>query len=265
MSAGRVSFARVRALAKQLSDRDILIVRELHRVKLLTGRQLEQLVFVDHSTNSRGNVRRRVLRRLTGLGIVATLERRIGGVRAGSNGLVYCLGRFGLRLVEHLNGSTPSRTRPPYTPGLTFLSHTLAISEAYVSLVALARTCNFRLRRFDTEPLCWQSDGLGGWLRPDAFLLVENDQYEASWWLEVDQGTEHLARIRTKLRSYERFARNGTIGPDGLLPRVLFGAPNETRATEISREIASEGPRTIVAESVTQAGIAEHIYTQLTA
>ena len=41
---------------------------------------------------------RRALQRLTKLGLLATLERRIGGVRSGSDGLIYRLGPAGQRL-----------------------------------------------------------------------------------------------------------------------------------------------------------------------
>jgi Replication-relaxation len=266
MSAGRVSGAAVRALVERLSDRDKLIVLNLHHIKFLTGSQIERLVFHSHSPNSQGHIRRRVLGRLTRLGIVATLQRRIGGVRAGSNGLVYCLDRFGQRLAELLDTDTVlDRTRSPYTPGMAFLNHTLAVSEAYVSLVELSRHRPFHLRRFLTEPACWRADGTGGWLRPDAFLLIENDSYEASWWLEIDQGTEHLGRIHTKLRAYERFVSGGNFDPGDLLPRVLFAAPDALRTAAIGREIEREGARTVTSEAVQQPAIAEHIYGQLVA
>lgn len=266
MSAERVSWARVRALADRLSERDRQVIRELHRVKLLTGEQLERLIFASHSSNSQGNIRRRVLGRLVGFGIVATLERRIGGVRAGSNGLVYGLGRFGQRLAELFeNNSVAGRTRRPYTPGRSFLNHTLSVSEAYVSLVELSRREPFQLRQFLGEPACWYPDGNGGWLRPDALVVLENERYEASWWLEIDQGSEHLGRIRAKVHTYERFARAGHSGPSGLLPGVLFAAPDEARATVIRREIARERATTITCEAVTQATLACHLYTQLRA
>ena len=265
MSAARATWTKVVNLADRLSERDEQVVGELRRVKLLTGSQLERLIFHAHPASSRGHVRRRVLGRLTKLGVVATLERRIGGVRAGSNGLIYCLDRFGQRVAELLDDSSSfKRTRQPYTPGQLFLAHTLAISEAYVSLVELTRMQPFRLRDFATEPDCWQADGMGNWLRPDAYVLVENDIYEASWWLEIDQGSEYLGRIREKISSYDTFATNGRTGPNGLLPRVLFATADEPRSTAISHEIARIGTTTITCETAQQADIAGHMYAQLT-
>ena len=63
------------------------------------GKQLERLHFTELSGASGPVVRRRVLGRLVRWEVLTTLERRIGGVRAGSSGLVYALNIAGKRLV----------------------------------------------------------------------------------------------------------------------------------------------------------------------
>ncbi len=264
MTGLRVSWARVAALTERLSDRDKEIITALAQARLLTGQQLGRLIFFPYSTHTRDHVRRRVLHRLVQLELVSTLERRIGGIRAGSNGLIYCLNRFGQRVADVLNGIMPDvRTRTPHTPGMAFLAHTLAVSETFVALTELCRQHSATVRTFTVEPDCWWPDGNGGLLRPDALVVVENNTYESATWLEIDQGTEHLGRIRSKLAVYERFARSGADGPDGLLPRVVFAAANTNRTVAIGREIARQHAPTMTCEAIPQDALAQHILQQL--
>lgn len=263
MSA-RVSWAKVVALAERLSERDKEIIRLLARVRVLTGTQLERLAFHCYSTDNQSHIRRRVLKRLADLDLVATLERRIGGVRAGSAGLVYALGRVGQRMADMLNGATSNdRTRAPRTPGTLFLRHALAVSEAFTSMVEISRGSNVRVRSFLAEPHSWWPDGTGGLLRPDALVIVEDEQYEATAWLEIDQGTESLGRIRSKIAAYEAFALTGREGANGVLPHVLFAASDETRADAISREIAAQGQLRMTYKTTTQLQLAPLVFQEL--
>lgn len=259
MSA-RVSWAKVAALADKLSDRDKEIIRLLARVRVLTGEQLERLAFHCHSTDNRSHIRRRVLKRLADLELVATLERRIGGVCAGSAGLIYVLGRAGQRMADMLNGITSvGRTRSPRTPGALFLRHALAVSETFTTMVELSRESNIRVRSFLAEPHCWWPDGAGGLLRPDALVIVEDERYEATAWLEIDEGTESLGRIRAKVAAYEAFALTGREGANGVLPHVLFAARDEA----ISREVAAQGQLRMTYRAATQLQLASAVFQEL--
>lgn len=128
---------------------------------------MERLHFADLSPASRGRTRRRVLAHLVSWRVLATLPRRVGGVRAGSNGLIYHVDTAGNWLIRHqaARGSTiaPRRTTVP-SPKLT--AHTLAVSELHVQLVEHARTGNFRIAGFETEPGCWWPNAAGGQLNP---------------------------------------------------------------------------------------------------
>jgi hypothetical protein len=75
----RITTAQLATLTDQLSARDRAILADLERVRVLTGAQLQRLHFDPLSHNSRARDRRRILRRLTDLDLVATLDRRIGG------------------------------------------------------------------------------------------------------------------------------------------------------------------------------------------
>ncbi|RSM62977.1 hypothetical protein DMH03_13100 [Amycolatopsis sp. WAC 01376] len=264
MSGARASWATIASLAERLSERDKEVIRGLARVRLLTGGQLERLLFAHNADSQQSHIRRRVMKRLVDLGLVATLNRRIGGVRAGSVGLVYCLGRIGQRMADFINGSTLlQRTRAPRAPSEMFLRHTLAISEAFVALVETARGTNKKVHTFSTEPYCWWPDGNGGTLRPDALAIVEDARYEATHWLEIDQGTEDLGRIRGKIAAYEAFAATGIEGVHGVLPHVVFATSTDERAELIAREIAHQGTLRMVYKVTSQARLATSLFRSL--
>ena len=92
-------------------------------------------------SSRRLNSRRRVLARLVANQLLTPLDRRIGGVRAGSAGLVFALGPAGQRLQALVADElSPSRrSRQPDTPTVRFLSHQLAVSELYVEFVEQTR------------------------------------------------------------------------------------------------------------------------------
>jgi hypothetical protein len=75
----RQSFARgtrpatavyVRELTELLSSRDVVLLRDLARVRCLSGQQLERLHFHDLGPANRDRARRRVLNRLIDLSLV---------------------------------------------------------------------------------------------------------------------------------------------------------------------------------------------------
>jgi hypothetical protein len=234
-SPARIRLSHIEEIAERMSTRDTQIVDTLHRLRLATGAQLERLHFADLAHSCRSRVRRRVLARLVSWRVLATLPRRVGGVRAGSAGLIYTLDTAGAWLVR-LHAATTGQTAPrrPTQPGVAFTSHTLAVTELYVQLVEHARTGNVRLLAFDAEPACWWPDDLGGHLKPDAHTLLATDDYQDAWWIEIDQATETLPRLKKKLHTYLDFQRRGGIGPAGVLPRVLLTTPTAQRCTAIT-------------------------------
>src|SRR5688500_6435940 len=90
-----------RGLKYELSERDIAVIRAVLDHRFLTARQIEQLHFSDHATaEAAARICRRVLARLTRDRFLARLERRVGGVRAGSASYVYALGSSGGTLLD---------------------------------------------------------------------------------------------------------------------------------------------------------------------
>jgi hypothetical protein len=92
---------------------------------------------------------------------------------------------------------------------------------------------------YAAEPDCWWPDGLGGTIRPDAFLMLQASDIQDLWWIEVDLATESLPTIRTKLQTYLDFVNRGQLGPMGTVPRVLFAAPTAARCNAIAAVAAA--------------------------
>lgn len=226
------------APAPQLSPRDRAILRDLQRVRLLTGRQLERLHFADLATaNARGSGRRRTMQRLVQLKLVATLDRRVGGVRAGSSGLIYRLDARAYRQAvlwqEKPLDDLPVRLRRPWPLGWQFVCHGLAVSELYVRLRERERASGQRLHLFLGEPAAWY-----GGVKPDAFTVYDDGAWEVHRWLEVDRATESLPTLQRKLQRYLGLAAAGDAGPRGILPTVLVTVPDERRQRQVTDLIA---------------------------
>jgi hypothetical protein len=221
---------------EELSERYTTPLPHLARVRLLTGAQLDRLLAdPDTTPETTARVRRRIMTRLTGAGLVTMLGRRVGGVRAGSAGHVYTLTTAGWRFLALLNGQPePPRKQPSPVPGVLFLTHTLAVSGIYVALIERSRGSAFEVHTFTTEPHCWHPTGAGSYLRPDAYVILRTGTVGACWWLEIDAGTEIVPRLRAKIRVYRDHFNSGGVGPDGVPPRLLFTAPDQMRADLIS-------------------------------
>jgi hypothetical protein len=228
----RVRAGHVERLRQALSERDWAVMRDVARMRLVTGAQLERLHFAGLGDASRPVVRRRVLGRLVQARVLATLERRVGGVRAGSEGLIYFLDTAGQRLL--IPGGVARKIDPP---GERYMRHVLAVTELYVSLTEQARAGGLRLDQFKAEPASWWTDGRGSRIKPDGYVRVSNPDHADAWWLEVDLATEHLPTLKRKLGAYFDFYRQGQLGPDGIMPLVLVTAPSAKRCSDIVRLI----------------------------
>lgn len=232
----RVRSAYVDQLANRLSERDWQVAIAVNRLRVASGEQIERLCFVDvREGRSRIVTRSRVLARLVAWRVLVPLTRRIGGARRGSSAQLYALDTAGSRLLaqDQLAQGERVRVRRPGTPGERTLRHMAAVGELYVTLVELARTSGFGVSEFVTEPGCYWPNGLGGWLKPDAYAVLARGRVLDYWWIEHDEATESLPTIRRKIQTYLDFWRRGQRGPSDVVPRVLVSTITKQRRDAI--------------------------------
>jgi hypothetical protein len=220
-------------MRRQLSDRDRLILSAVQDLRLLTARQIERAIFVDGSHLTRARRCRAALQRLTESGCLIRLDRRIGGVRAGSAGYVYALTPFGQRVLNPGAG----RLRRVREPGAGFVDHVLAISELWVQLLEAERDGRLKLVEFQPEPRCWRTySGISGvrWVKPDAGVVTATDEWELHFWVEVDLATESQSVIRSKAATYAGYWQTGKEQTArGVFPRVLFLVSDDRRKEQV--------------------------------
>lgn len=224
-------------LATSLPARERALVETVARLRLLSHAQLASLLERGDSVVSpvsAARSARRILARLTALGVLARLERRVGGVRAGSAGYVYYLGPVGQRLIAYWDGRGLVRGRFRPEPGGRYVRHRLAVSELYVQLRAADREGSLDLLAFDAEPDCWRRsiDEFGGAvvLKPDGFVRVGIGAYEERCFVEVDLATESRSVIAAKVRAYLDYFHSGAEqAADGVFPRVVLLTVGEVR------------------------------------
>jgi hypothetical protein len=229
----RVRIPYVEQLAERLSPRDWSIISTIHRLRIISGLQLERLNFHELTGRSRSVKRAQVLKRLVDVGILVPLPRRVGTANRGSAQQRYVLDSAGQRLA-HLRANRESRemrVRRPRPPGDRYIEHALALSELYVELIERSRRNDFTLVEFQVEGDAYWPNGLGGWLKMDAFVQLERGTMtHYYWWYEADMATEDLSTtIRDKLLTYLDFVQRGQLGPDDVVPRVLIGVPDRKR------------------------------------
>ena len=237
---------QVTDLEERLSERDWLILSSVRGFRFLTTRQIARQHF-DYSSRQ-GPIPRNVnqaLVRLRDLGLLASLARRIGGVRAGSGGFVWQLTDRGERaLGVHFDQPRNARARLR-EPGTTFLDHTLAIAEVVLALQDSARAGRVRLVRMQPEPECWRSylgsSGETRFLKPDVAVVTESARYEDHWFIEVDRATEPPNRVVKKCLQYQEYMETGIEqGRVGLYPAVVWAVPNDRRREQLSRRLHEE-------------------------
>lgn len=229
--AHRVRATQVEWVAERLSERDWRIMETINRLRLVSGNQLERIHFGALTGHSRAVVRGRVLRRLTNWRVLAVLPRRVGGAARGSAGSVFALGSAGARLWARRQSASNAkpRVRQPGIPTERSIRHTLAVSELYVDLVEQAHVHDASVVAFEAEPAAWWPNGLGGYIKPDAYTALSSGAVREHWWIEVDLATESLPTIKRQLMAYLDFIERGQLGPHGLVPRVLISTNSEAR------------------------------------
>ena len=233
-----VSAGGLEPIRGSLGPRDWAVLSDLARLRLLTTRQVERLHVADGSSLTRARRARALMQRLHALGLVTHLDRRVGGVHAGSAGHVYGLAAKGQRLTNDVGPAGGRRFRKPWEPSALFTDHILAVSELYVRLRELEAAKHIEDLVFQAEPACWRTwTGAGGErliVKPDAFVGFAHGDYDYRYFVEVDRASQSRTVIRRKGEVYIDYYRSGreqTVA--GLFPRVLFVTPSIARSSQI--------------------------------
>jgi hypothetical protein len=239
MSSPRTGPRGLVGLRAQLTPRATALVQQVGDLRLMTGKQISVIHFPgDQHTSSLAAVRAcsRELARLTQYRLLVRLERRIGGVRAGSSSHIYALGPVGQRVLA-LNGAR----RRFREPSAIFVDHTLAVSQLAVDLTLAQRAEHCEILNLQAEPDCWRTFSTATGrvlLRPDLAVTLGIDEYVVSFFVEVDRGTEHLPALLRKCHTYEVYYRSGhEQARDGVFPRVCWIMPEELRAERLRQAL----------------------------
>lgn len=231
---------------ERLTPRDLDILDDLERYRVLTTRQIQRLYWPRPEHRPLTGVTRAtqlVMRRLEERGVVGRLERRAGGRKAGSQGIVWQLTSVGSTIQQYRSGQGG---RHRYRePGPAFVDHTLEVANVAVRARELERDGQLELRLLQPEPDAWRSFtgpfGQAATLKPDLALVTASGEFEDHYFIEVDRSTEHITRIVAKCATYVRYAATGAEqNAHGVFPRVVWLTPDEARAAEIRRAIEKD-------------------------
>ena len=237
---------RYEEVASRLSERDWEIITTVRSFRYLTTRQISRQHF--GLALAEGPIPRNAnhaLARLREMGLLNNLERRVGGVRAGSSGHIWQITDLARRLLgDHLNEPTTGRIRV-FEPSTTFLEHTLAVAEVVISFQAVSNNGEITLLHLQVEPECWRSylgpSGETRWLKPDLAVVTKSGGFEDHWFMEVDRATEPPNRVIAKCRQYEEYRRSDREQADhGVFPAVVWVVPNERRRDQLRGRLARE-------------------------
>lgn len=245
MPEHRVHQEQLILLLKQLGERDKEVLRSIRTYRYLTTDQIRRLHFREHS-NEQASLRAtsRALGKLKDYRLIAPLERRIGGIRAGSGAYVWAIAPAGARALEMLGTATGKASRKQlYIPSGTFLTHTLAVAEVSLRMLEMSFTGRTILLHQRIEPECWRPyttpGGTMKFLKPDLDAATCVGDYEDHWFLEVDLSTESPVTVVRKCEQYLAYRQTGKEQEScGVFPSVVWIVPDEKRKHSLQKHIA---------------------------
>ena len=245
-----VSQTQLARLAENLSPRKWQIIRAVEQFRLVSAGQLRRRFYGAEPDTAAARFARRDFASLHDLGVLHRLERRVGGVRAGSTGFVDALGPVGRRLLDLAEGEGAGGGRSRYEPSDGFVDHALAVTEIWVSLYEHLsdRWTGERRSSFEffVERAAWRQfigpHGAARILKPDAELHLVRGDVEDRWWIEVDRATERPSVIQRKLAAYVSYYRSGLEDRNGVFPLTAWLTIHEPRAQVLAELVAALPP-----------------------
>lgn len=235
----RISATRLEYICSRLTEKDWEVLNFVSASRLASGRQLVSGLYLadrDHDPSA-ARLARKHLKRLADWRIIDALgHRTIGGMRGGSDTLIYGVGPTGVRLLAR-RGFHQKRLG---TPGSRYVNHTLACTQVAVDLRLAGARGVLELIETQTEPSCWRSFiaafGAPVTLKPDLYLRIAlpTSAHEYRAMVEVDCSTEGSGTIRRKAERHLSYYRTGEeVRRHGVHPRVIWATPDQRRAEQI--------------------------------
>ena len=237
-----ITAAELYRIENNLTDRDRSILATLRMLRYAKTNQLQRLFYPILTTHiAATSAVSRNLNRLKEYGMIAHLPKQIGGVRGGSQTLVWHLTEQGARLLA-LGTEREGKRKRHLMPSPTFLRHTIAVTETYVQITELCRRDpDMKLIRMDVEPLCWRGYEKAGKvisLRPDLYVDTVSGGYLYSWFIEMDLSTESVQMIVDKCKRYYEYYRTGKEQQaTGVFPLVIWLVPTSERKQKMTEAI----------------------------
>ncbi|WP_251390953.1 replication-relaxation family protein [Mediterraneibacter agrestimuris] len=240
-SPQRVSRKQLQGLDSRLGERDRELLGAIQKYRYLMTGQVQRLLFTDAANSSAGlRAASRNLKKLRGLGLVDSLSRRIGGVRAGSGSLIWYLTHAGERLLR-LYDERAYPARRHFEPSAYFLAHTLAVAETAIRLIEVCRKHEPEILSLQLEPECWRAYSNAGAscsLKPDLYAATVTEEYEDRYFIEVDLDTESPAKIIEKCQKYHAYYRSGLEQEESeMFPLTVWIVPSVTRKEKLIRQL----------------------------
>ena len=234
----RVSKRHLLEIDSRLGERDRQLLVAVQKYRYLMTGQIQRLLFTDAANSSAGlRAASRNLKKLSELGLLDSLSRRIGGVRAGSGSLIWHITHAGERLLR-LN-EYPIRRHFEVSP--YFLAHTLAAAETAIRLMEICWKYEPQLTEVQLEPACWRAysnAGVSLSLKPDLYAATATAEYEDRFFIEVDLDTESPAKIIEKCQKYHAYYRSGLEQEEsGMFPLTVWIVPSAARKERLKRYI----------------------------
>lgn len=237
----RVSRKQLMEIDSRLGERDRQLLAAVQKYRYLMTRQIQRLLFTDAANPSAGlRAASRNLKKLNEFGLVDSLSRRVGGVRAGSSSLIWYLTHAGERLLR-LRDAKAFPVRRHFEPSAYFLAHTLAVTETAIKLIEICREHEPQITALQLEPECWRaysSAGVTCSLKPDLYAATMSEEYEDRYFIEVDLDTESPAKIIEKCQKYHAYYRSGLEQEESeMFPLTVWIVPSINRKEKLIRQL----------------------------
>lgn len=228
----------------RLTKQDYEVLSLLNRCRYATTKQLVELYFRENKPKTATRRANLLTKKLSNLGLIHHLERRIGGVRAGSGSYIWHITHKGIKALREVEPSVKLKLKNRYEPTRNHLKHQLFVTQLFVELYKLHSENKLFLEDFSFEPKCWRSFATlfsHFTLKPDAFVRLTISDFEDVYFLEADNATEHIGRVIAKCRQYIAYFNTGIEQRENeVFPLVVWIVPDEKRKLAILNRIRED-------------------------